>query len=82
MCVTRRLQELKAELDDAIHSKQNLEKLAFQLNEEVKQTRLRCDTQATEFSGAILELKKRARNLEEETRLGVRYMHDAGYIGL
>ncbi|XP_059170731.1 putative leucine-rich repeat-containing protein DDB_G0290503 isoform X2 [Physella acuta] len=64
-----KIQELTLQLSDMQRSRDQLEKLTFSLTEELRNVRLKFETQAMELSSTVNDLKLRSRRLEEENKV-------------
>ena len=68
---TCRLQEVKSELDDTRRSKEQLERVTYQLVDELRTLKSRVDAQSVDFASVSSELKNKSRRLEEDNRQNV-----------
>ncbi|CAL1541583.1 unnamed protein product [Lymnaea stagnalis] len=64
-----KIQELTLQLSEIQRSKDQLEKMTFNLTEELRAVRLKVESQAVELSGTINDLRLRSRRLEEENKI-------------
>ncbi|XP_064623698.1 coiled-coil domain-containing protein 154-like isoform X3 [Lineus longissimus] len=63
-----RIDELKSELEESNRAKNQLERLTFQLSEDVRALKNKFDNQSFDFSQVTQDLKLRSRKIEEEHR--------------
>ena len=59
---------MRNELDETVRAKDQLERVTFQLVDEVRQLKVKVDTQNMDFSSATSDLKNKSMRLEEENR--------------
>lgn len=71
MFVDYRLQELRSELDDTVRAKEQLERVTYQLVDELRGVKARVDSQTMDFGSVAAELKNKSRRLEEDSRQNV-----------
>lgn len=64
----QRLEELRIQIDDIQRSKENLERSAFSLIEEIKNLKSKVDFESMSFSSTSADLRNKTRRLEEENR--------------
>ncbi|XP_013381947.1 neurofilament heavy polypeptide isoform X2 [Lingula anatina] len=65
---TARLQEMKEELEEVSRAKDQLERLTFNLVDEMRQLKGRMDNQNMDFASVANDLKNKNKRLEEENR--------------
>jgi beta-lactamase class A len=65
------MQELRTELDEALRAKDQLERVTFQLVDEVRQLKGKVDGQGVDVNSLVNDLKNRSKKLEEENRHAV-----------
>ena len=63
-----RMADLKRELDEVTRAKDGLERLSYQLIDEVRQTKNKVETQQVEFQQYAQDFKNKSKKLEEENR--------------
>ena len=68
ICINFRLQDLQSKLEEAVRSRDQLERVTFQVVDEMRQLKARTDTQSIEFSQVVGDLRNKSRRLEEENR--------------
>ncbi|CAH1794921.1 unnamed protein product [Owenia fusiformis] len=72
--VTRRdaqnlkIQEMKTELDETIRAKDQLERVCYDLADEVRSMKTKVDSTSSDLSGTLNELKNKSKRMEEENR--------------
>lgn len=64
----QRLEELRVQLDDLQRSKENLERSAYSLLEEIKNLKSKLDMESVSLSSVSNDLRNKTRRLEEESR--------------
>ena len=60
--------DLKRELDEITRAKDSLERLSYQLIDEVRQTKNKVETQQAEYAQTAQDFKNKGKKLEEENR--------------
>lgn len=60
--------DLKRELNEVSRAKESLERLSYQLVDEVRQTKNKVESQQVELQQAAQEFKNKSKRLEEENR--------------
>lgn len=68
-----RIKELTLQLNEVQRNREQLEKLIYNLTEELRTLRMKVDNQTMELSGTVSDLKLRARRLEEENKIQVHF---------
>lgn len=63
-----RMADLKRELDEVARAKDGLERLSYQLVDEIRQTKSKVETQQVEFQQNAQDFKNKSKKLEEENR--------------
>ena len=71
----QRLEELKLQIDDLQRSKENLERSAFGLLEEIKNLKSKVDMEAINLNSIGADLRTKTRRLEDEHRQQVFFMN-------
>lgn len=66
-----RIQELSLQLTEMQRNREQVEKLIYNLTEELRTLRTKVDGHAVELTSTVNDLKLRARRLEEENKLQV-----------
>lgn len=66
------MSELKRELDEVSRGKEALERLSYQLIDEMRNTKNKVEQQQVEFHSSTTDLKNKGKKLEEENRQMVR----------
>ena len=59
---------MHSQLDDTVRAKEQLERLTYQMADEIRQLKSRVDSQSMDFSTTAAELKNKSRRLEEDNR--------------
>ena len=68
-----RLQELRVDLNETKQSRSQLEQVTYALSEELRALRNKVEGQQAEFVNMVTDVRNRARKLEEENRIHVRF---------
>ena len=63
-----RLQEMRTELDETMRAKDQLERVTFQLVDELRQVKGRLDSQTVDVGTVVNDLKNKSKKLEEENK--------------
>ena len=63
-----RIDELRSELDEVTRVKDNLERVTFQLADEMRQLRTKFETQTLDLVSTVNDLKHRSKRLEDDNR--------------
>ena len=66
-----RLQEIQQELENATRAKDSLERLTYNVVDEMRQLKNKIETQTMDLGSTISDLKSRNKKLEDEARLAV-----------
>ena len=82
-CYVYRLQELRADLTETKQARSQLEQVTYALSEELRSLRNKVEGQQAEFVNMVTDVRNRARKLEDENRIHVRYqnLHCTFHIG-
>ncbi|KAF6031395.1 CCDC154 [Bugula neritina] len=64
----QKMTDLKRELNEVSRAKESLERLSYQLVDEVRQTKNKVESQQVELQQAAQEFKNKSKRLEEENR--------------
>ncbi|KAK2166877.1 hypothetical protein LSH36_34g07043, partial [Paralvinella palmiformis] len=65
---TTKIDELRSELNEVTRVKDNLERVTFQLADEMRQIKTKLDTQTVDLVSTVNELKHRSKRLEDDNR--------------
>ena len=68
-----RLQELRAEINETKQARSQLEQVTYALSDELRSLRNKVEGQQAEFVNMVSDVRNRARKLEDESRIHVRY---------
>ena len=69
-----RLDELRLQIDDMQRSKENLERSAFSLIDEIKSLKSKVDVEAMNLNSIGSDLRNKTRRLEDENRQNVSFL--------
>ncbi|XP_055878044.1 putative leucine-rich repeat-containing protein DDB_G0290503 isoform X2 [Biomphalaria glabrata] len=75
---TTKIQELNLQLTEIQRQRDQLEKVTFNLTEELRALKLKVDSQSVEFTSTINELKLRSRRLEDENKIQMEALRKHG----
>ncbi|CAG5124920.1 unnamed protein product, partial [Candidula unifasciata] len=73
-----KIQELSLQLTEMQRDREQVEKLIYNLTEELRTLRTKVDSQAVELTSTVNDLKVRARRLEEENKLQLNTLRKQG----
>ncbi|KAH9498937.1 hypothetical protein Btru_005400 [Bulinus truncatus] len=73
-----KMQELTLQLTEIQRHRDQLEKVTFNLTEDLRTLKLRVDNQNIEFSSTVNEIKMRAKRLEEENKMQLEALRKHG----
>lgn len=71
-----RMADLKRELDEVSRGKEALERLSYQLIDEMRNTKNKLEQQQAVFDVSATDFKSKSKKLEEENRQMVRTVSD------
>lgn len=64
---------MRVDLNEAKQARNQLEQITYALSEELRTLRNKVEGQQAEFMNMVTDVRNRARKLEEENRIHVRY---------
>ncbi len=70
-----RLDELRLQIDDMQRSKENLERSAFSLIDEIKALKSKVDVESMNLNSVGADLRNKTRRLEDENRQNVSFIN-------
>ncbi|KAJ8318613.1 hypothetical protein KUTeg_003704 [Tegillarca granosa] len=64
-----KMQQMRIDLDEALQAKSQLERVAFQMAEDIRNLKMKLDAHTAEFATVSNDLKNRSKKIEEENRI-------------
>ncbi|XP_033753404.1 putative leucine-rich repeat-containing protein DDB_G0290503 isoform X3 [Pecten maximus] len=63
-----KISEMRVDLDEVLQAKSQLERVAFQLADDIRGLKMKVDSQASDFTAVSGDLKNKSKKLEDENR--------------